>query len=189
MIDPKEKLNPKAIEEIFCKPLHAEFSKAFKDPLTNDEASIFASLYMAGEKFKVDPKDESPELFLFKVIQARIDCSFSTLFTMNDGAMLVLAMMAKRPGIVTMYLWYIAYLVKLEHTTPKRITLISLSEMFPWGFISDAILQKYWEIQKVPTEMHEKNPIKAGPDNLLDYASAGRSIVATESKEAHKDEN
>jgi hypothetical protein len=96
-----------------------------------------------------------------------------TELRMTLGALIILSLYMKNPGICAMYAYY------LYHKLPPN-TLITLDKfsinLFPWGMFSKAQLDKIWDAQKRESEDETKDCTCIGaPDNLLDYLETWKS--------------
>lgn len=110
--------------------------------------------------------EEKP--FLYKVMEKRINFCFTYTFT--ERVLAFLSIKCKSVGTAIMYLWYFQYLSKKHNL--NKFDISDVSEYFPNGFPSEDDLSGLWDEQKV------KRPVNSlSSDNLLDYSSAGESIL------------
>jgi hypothetical protein len=155
--------DPSAIEVLVC----MEIESSFKRELTKDEFEIFAKLILSKDKGFSIPEKEQP--FVYKVIEARAK-SFQYKLT-DPRLILFLAMIAESPGKAVMYLWYIQYIFHKKGLSNIDLECFG-TEILPMGYPTNERLSEIWDGQKVnrPRDYY-------GSDNLLDYMSAGESIM------------
>jgi hypothetical protein len=151
-----------AIETIFAIP----FSKLKLHEMSKEDMMFFAELYLIGNKPLNIPEKEKP--FLMQVMDKRIDACFT--YKMDDTVILFIANQSQVVGTAIMYLWYFQYLSK-KHGI-DRFTMEHFGNFFGDGFPKNEDLHKLWLNQKIIRDTNN-----FGSDNLLDYASAGQSIL------------
>lgn len=151
-----------AIEKYFCK----EFKKLPTFPMGARDSELLVRLLLGGDL--VIPQEEKP--FLIQVIEKRVEHCFT--YTINSKAVAFIAALTENPGTAIMYLTYFQYVSKQfrKQATDKLVTLELICEVFPMGFPSKEDLHNLWDSIKVKCS-------NGGSDNLLDYASALKSIL------------
>lgn len=167
MLPNTEALNPSAIEINVCKKIEI----CPKEQL-NDENNgfliqlLFASRSRSFPKISEIPEKEKP--FLYKVIEKRVNACCN--YKINDVALILfLDLISENPAVAVMYCWYLQYWAKKNNV--KEIDLhIFCEKIFPMGFPSKTQWSTIWDSQKIQRENN------AGSDNLVDYATAGKSL-------------
>lgn len=117
------------------------------------------------EKAQVDLLPNFEELFLFKILKARIEaCSPKT--RVNNYVLGFLALVSDRPGKVVMFAWML-HNWALKYNFEREITMETLGmEIIPNGLPTEEALHACWDDQKV-----DSGDIM-GTDNALDYPYA-----------------
>lgn len=153
--------NGNAIQEHVCIPI----DKTQKHPMDRETSEILVKLSLSGD---VEiPENEKP--FLYKVIEKRIKHCFN--YTIKDPKLIIfLCYISERPGKAILYLWYLQYWSHLNNTKEIDLTIFC-TKIFPWGLVNDDDFHTIWDSQKVDRENMSSS------DNLVDYASAGKSIL------------
>lgn len=165
MLPNTETKNPSAIEIHVCKKI----GEAKKDELDKDSQKLLLQLLWLkkdGKQLEI-PQNEKP--FLFQVIEKRVQACFD--YKIKDHALILfLCSIAKNPAVAVMYLWYFQYWAN-KNGNRQEIDLNTLCmEIFPMGFPSDENMQLIWGGQKIER-------MEMPFDNLVDYASAGESLM------------
>lgn len=170
MIKQEETKNPEAVEQFFCKP----FGMLKRYPMSDANAEMLMKLLLAKGHIKklTDIPDEGKP-FIYQMLEKRIQHCFT--FKVEDPRLILfLAMITETPGTAVMYLAFIQYWCK--QTGVQMLDLETFCErIFPMGFPSEDDLHKLWDEQKVKREKGN-----GGSDNLLDYATAYKSIQFSE---------
>lgn len=180
-------LEKNSIELEFCEP----FQKLRLHPMDEETTKILIQLLFASKNVII-PEDEKP--FLYKLIEKRLT---AYTYTITDTRLIFfLIVISRTPGKAVMYMTYLQYWSK-KHGV-KDIALDDFAkEIFPMGFPSDDDLRILWDKCKVtgkPKDLtgeaeeffydnsfidydKERQEIKGGSDNLLDYRYALTSIL------------
>lgn len=137
-------------------------------PTSSDLSSILLSCMMMPEDLVI-PEEKQP--FLMKIIKSRIWACF-TFEIKEERLILFLSVVAENPGTAIMYLWYLQYWACKNN---KRIITFDdiCMTIFPKGFPTEKSMQEIWDGQKI----QRKRDDSMGSDNLVDYSSAGESIL------------
>lgn len=161
MLHYSEIQNPRAIEENVC----FKIRQSAKFAMDKETTGILMTLLLAKSKFEI-PEKEKP--FLYSLIEKRINGCFD--FVVNDNRLLLfLTHVSKTPGSAIMILWYLQWWCFSRDC--RELTLNEFCErIFPHGFPSQNDLHSIWDGQKVDISNNR------GSDNLVDYASAGKSV-------------
>ncbi len=164
MLQYSETQNPKAIEENIC----LKIKQSPHLEMDNETTEILMRLINAKNKNFEIPENEKP--FLYAVIEKRIKHCFQ--FIINDNRLiLMLTQISKSPGAAIMILWYLQWWCA-NHDCKELDLEIFCEKIFPMGFPSQNALHSIWDSQKVKTSIENR-----GSDNLVDYASAGQSLL------------
>jgi hypothetical protein len=176
MLKNEETKNPSAIETYVCK----EMEKCDRVEMDKDTCDVFLRLMISRmqnkdrlqsvKEFNI-PEKEKP--FIVKMLEGRLKMY---QFKINDFDLrFFLAVLCKNPGNVVLYLWYLQYWCKKNNV--KELDLENFSNrIFPYGFPSEDTLLRIWDGQKVDRE-------GMASDNLVDYGTAGQSLVFEEKTE------
>ena len=156
---PLDVKNVNAIEEVICQKMEVLPCQ----PMDKDLSAILINLLFSEG---ADVFGEKPKPFLCEVISKRIECCFQ--YTITDTANLFLAALTQTPGNAVVYMWYLQY--QCNKHGIDVVDLNFICDLFPIGFPSEKDMMDIWDSQKVL-------PVDHGPDNLVDYASAGLSLM------------
>lgn len=176
MLKNEETKNPNAIETYVCK----EMEKCDRVEMDKDTMELLMKLLLMRmqnkdksnkEEFSI-PEKEKP--FILKMLEGRLQLY---QFKLNGNDLrFFLAVLCKSPGNVVLYLWYLQYWCKKNNV--KEVDLEMFGEkIFPMGFPSDKTLLRIWDGQKV------KRKETMASDNLVDYGTAGQSLMFETEKE------
>lgn len=154
---------PDAIEVIFCKEFE-ECIKSKNHPMDTELGELLIQLMVCGD-LNI-PEAEKP--FIYKLIEKRIDALHT--YKLEPKAILLLSFVAERAGIAVMYIWYLQYISKKRNIKEMDMDYI-IKKVFVNGFPKPDELHAVWDNQKVNTGQN------TGSDNLLDYYTAGESIL------------
>lgn len=166
MLDYEKTKEPNAIKEIVTDKI----AKLQTRELDDAGMVFLLELLMNKEGNYKIPENEKP--VLYRIIEQRVENCFT--YTLNDSRLLIyLCYLSESAGNAIMYLWYLQ-----AHCSNKETSSVNLDEfclnVFPWGYPTKEDLQKIWDGQKV------RRPENSfGSDNLIDYLSAGMSILQT----------
>lgn len=167
-----ETQNPSAIEKLVCEPM----SKLTMQPMNNELSEVLLKLmFLKSDDIKIaDIQKDYPLYLLYQIIQKRIEHLF-TYDIADRRLILFLCFLSETPGKVVLYLWYLQWWCHKNGETIISLDLFA-SRIFPMGFPSDEDLQTLWYSAKVMRPEKQDGLIPSS-DNLLDYASAGKSIL------------
>ena len=177
MLKNEETKNPNAIETYVCK----EMEKCEREPMNKDTCDVFLRLMISRmqnkdrlqsiKKFEI-PEKEKP--FIVKMLEGRLQMY---QFKINDFDLrFFIAIICVSPGNIVLYLWYLQYWCKKNNVKELDLELFS-NKIFPMGFPSDKTLLRIWDGQKV------KRKETMASDNLVDYGTAGQSLMFETEKE------
>jgi len=162
MLKFEETTNPHAIEKHICEKIN----DAEKMPMDIETTKLLIQLVSLKQKNQKDiiPQDKKP--FLYQMIEQRMQ-----LFPMkiDEYVLLFLTFFCESPGNAIMYLWFLqsqAFVHKIKEIDFN----LFCNEIFPYGFPSRQTLEKIWREQKLEREL-------SNSDNLVDYVTAGKSIL------------
>lgn len=159
MLDKKEIENPRAIEENVC--LKIKSLRTF--PMSENDTEILCMLLMSNNRNPVIPQEQKP--FLYQLIEKRLEVVLK--FKINDSRLILFLMqVTETPGKAVMMLWYLQWWCHTKNMTELDLDTFC-RDIFPMGFPSDEDLSKVWNEQKI-----------IGAGNLVDYTSAGQSILS-----------
>lgn len=161
MIKFSETTDPTIIEREVCKKMHS----LRRENMDNELTETLMRIYLA--KGLNIPDKEKP--FLFQVIEKRLQYCFTAKIECQR-LILFLCALTESPGSAIMYLWYLQYWCFINDVQELNLELFC-EKIFPMGFFPKSELSKLWDHQKVLLSGDER-----GPDNLVDYSSAGMSI-------------
>jgi hypothetical protein len=161
MLQYSETQNPKAIEDNVCRQIRNSQCKE----MDRDLFELLGSLVYAKENIPI-PQKEKP--FLFQVIEKRVEHCFQFTF-IDNRPILFLCAIAETTGSAILYLWYLQWWCA-NHDIKEVSLELFCERIFPMGFPSKEDLHKIWDSQKVVSE-------KGAITNLIDYASAGQSLL------------
>jgi hypothetical protein len=151
-----------SIEKLFCVP----FSKLKVDSLDkNNFEVLFKLLQLEKLNSEINLLDENKP-FLYLIFEKRLQIHS---YSANIYTKLFIAHICKSAGEVIMYCWYLQYISNIRNI--KLFTLEDVINTFPDGFPTSNELHDIWFNQKVSRENMDNS------DNLLDYYSAGKSIL------------
>ena len=161
MLKNEETKNPSAVEEYFCKPL----AKFVPIPLTKNQMQMMLSVCSAKDENVAQMERDFTEIYWFyPAIEKRINACFT--YTMDAKAKMLLATWCNTIGDAVMYLTLLQF--KCKQRGLKALNYDALALMFGDGIIDRDFMHKCWDAQKVERE--------SGSDNLIDYATAGKSL-------------
>lgn len=142
-----------------------------RDPMSKDEAIVMMGIMMSKNPdydIAIDKLDKESEIYkqykpildiwIVQVFLKRLEY-FSTV-RMSMGALLPLVDRLKNPGSAVMYVYYIHN--ALSENTVVDVNLFS-SQLFPWGYFSEAQLKSIWDSQKVRSSDND-----GVSDNIID---------------------
>lgn len=159
---------PDAVEEYFCKPLDKETAVRLSD----EQAEMFIQLSLTEMQPTWTEKSDEVEkdamkLQAFAIVKTRSEVMGLKLST---AAKLFLAGICDRPGLIVMYLYFLAYRAKIKSV--REINMSTLGQdLIPWGIPSEESFETAWTKQKV-----EGAPGTYTSGNLLDYPAASQSL-------------
>jgi len=161
MLKNEETKNPNAIEEYFCKPL----DKFKPVPMTKTQMQLMIAVCTVKTENVAQMEIDFTDIYWFyPAIQKRIDACFT--YTMDAKAKMLLATWCNTIGDAVMYLTLLQF--KCKQRGLKALNHEGLALMFADGIIDRGFMHKCWDAQKVERE--------SGSDNLIDYATAGKSL-------------
>jgi hypothetical protein len=151
-----------SIEKLFCVP----FSKLKVNSLDKNDFEILLNLlHLEKSNQEINLLDEQKP-FLYLIFEKRLQIHS---YSVNIYTKLFIANICKSAGEVVMYCWYLQYVANKRNI--KLFTLEDVINTFPDGFPTSNELHDIWFNQKVSRENMDNS------DNLLDYYSAGKSIL------------
>jgi len=168
-----ETANPDAIETHVA----LKMKEARIVPLSKDLSGILLSCMSMPEDLKF-PVEKKP--FLLQVITKRIQACH-TFEIKEDRILLFLAAATESPGTAVLYLWYLQYWACKNNKHVIDFHDIC-AEIFPNGLFDKITMKDIWDGQKV----QRKQDGSMGSDNLVDYSSAGESILMKDT--VHKEQ-
>jgi hypothetical protein len=170
MLKNEETKNPNAIEEFFCKPL----DKFKPVPMTKTQMQLMLAVGSAKDENVAQMERDFTEIYWFyPAIEKRINACFT--YTMDAKAKMLLATWCNTIGDVVMYLTLIQY--KCKQRGLKALYYDGLALMFGDGIIDREFMHKCWDAQKLERKKtYRKFLPYGGSDNLIDYATAGKSL-------------
>lgn len=163
MLDFSETKNPKAIEELVC----LKINRTEKYPMTMAQTEMLVRMLLAGSAFKLDKNIEIP--FGIRTITSRIQ-TCPNISKEDIRLPLFLVYISQVPAIAVMYIWHLQYWGYKNHNDKVDLEVMC-EEIFPFGFPSKESMMEIWDGQKVMTQEI------IGSDNLVDYSTAGESIL------------
>jgi len=164
MLENKIKDEPRAIEEHFC----LEFDKLGREPMSKEVGGMLMQLLMV-EANNLDTPFEDDVPWQIKAVKKRAEVF--NLKISNTAIVFITAVSDGNIGNMIMYVVYLKYLSNKYNIDEVTVTEIA-STLFPMGFPSEEDMHMLWDKQK----------ISGSPDNLIDYPSAGETIINYKSK-------
>lgn len=113
--------------------------KAAKQNKMDDRQSQMYIMCVMGEGNGTPIPEEVSTVFLYQVVKKRAEY---LQMKISDWACLFMADLAKSPGTIIMYLYYLK-------GRGLDLTFDGITEAFPYGFPSENDLEKLWGMQKI----------------------------------------
>ena len=157
--------------ELWATEAEKLFANNYK-PMDDELVPAFLACFMQEKKMEEDAelktKLEEKKLGLSSVFYNRV--KYCQSYNVTSAVCLFVGMASKSFGEITIYTNYLQYKAYKEGVKLVDMNFIS-TKVFPWGFPTDEVLHKVWDMQKVKREEQFES------DNLLDYAKCQKSIT------------